>query len=222
MKLGLRWGWVVSISVQRRMSRRLQFGFNYTHAFNRDDDSNERDFNRQTALNTFNLKMDAAWAKNDIRNNGNLNALYDLGHGFNLSTLLSAHTGFPVKAVVGADTQNDGNTVNDRPILNGFVTNRSAFLQPGFLNWDLRLIKEFRLGESKRLLFSIEGFNLTRSSNKLFNGDGETTFGAPQATINPNTGLPFTNNTALVPTFAPGTDRFGGPRQGQLGVRFIF
>src|SRR6185295_3389001 len=41
-----------SLSIQRRMSRRLQFGVNYTHAFNRDDDSNERDFNRQTALNT--------------------------------------------------------------------------------------------------------------------------------------------------------------------------
>ena len=35
-------------------------------------------------------------------------------------------------------------------------------------------------------------------------------------------GLNGTSNTAGVPTFAPGTDRFGGPRQAQLGVRFIF
>ena len=35
------------ISVQRRMSHRVQFGLNYTYSVNRDDDSNERDFNRQ-------------------------------------------------------------------------------------------------------------------------------------------------------------------------------
>ncbi len=211
-----------SVNIQRRMSHRLQLGFNYTHSFNRDDDSNERDFNRQPAINTFKLKSDAAWAKNDIRNNGNLNALYDLGHGFTISTLVFARSGYPVKPVVGADTQNDGNTVNDRPIINGLVANRAAFRQSGFFNWDMRLIKEFRLGETRRLILSIEGFNLTRSTNKQFNGDGETAFGSPQAAVNPNTGLSFTNNTALIPTSAPGTDRFGGPRQGQLGARFVF
>ena len=204
------------------MSRRLQFTFNFTHAFNRDDDTNERDFNRQPALNTFNLKSDAAWAKNDIRNSGNMNAVYELGRGFTLSALLFARTALPVKPVVGADTQNDGNTVNDRPIISGLIANRAGFRQRGFFDWDLRLLKEFRLGEGQRLILSIEGFNLTRSSNKLFNGDAETAFGAPTATNNAITGLPFTNNTTLIPTFAPGTDRFGGPRQGQIGARFVF
>ena len=45
------------VSIQRRMSHRVQFGLNYTYAFNRDDDSNERDFNRQYMLNTYNLKI---------------------------------------------------------------------------------------------------------------------------------------------------------------------
>lgn len=211
-----------SLSVERRFSKRLQFAFNYTHAFSRDDDTNERDFNRQGGLNTYNLKMDASWSKNDIRNSGNFHALYDLGRGFQISTLLFARTGYPVKPVVGADTQNDGNTVNDRPIINGYVTNRAGFLQPGFFDWDMRLTKEFRIKESMKLVLTIEGFNLTRSSNKQFNGDGETSFGAPTATVNANTGLNFANNTALIPTFAPGTDRFGGPRQGQLGLRFVF
>ena len=75
------------------------------------------------------------------------------------------------------------------------------------------------LGERARLMLSIEGYNLTRASNKTFNGDGETAFGAPRATVNPLTGLFFANNTAVIPTFAPGTDRFGGPRQGQAGLR---
>src|SRR5262249_12843477 len=142
-----------SMSIQRRMSRRLQFGINFTHSFNRDDDSNERDFNRQSALNTYNMKLDSAWSKNDIRNNGNINAVYDLGRGFTVSTLFFAHTGYPVKAVLGADLQNDGNSVNDVPIINGKIAYRNTFRQPGFLDWDLRLLKQFRLGERMRLDF---------------------------------------------------------------------
>jgi len=60
------------------------------------------------------MKLDSAWSKNDIRNNGNINLLYDLGRGFTVSTLFLAHTGYPVKAVLGADLQNDGNSVNKR------------------------------------------------------------------------------------------------------------
>ena len=58
--------------------------------------------------------------------------------------------------------------------------------------------------------------------NKQFNGDGESSFGSPQAKVNPNTGLAFTSNTALIPTLSPGADYFGGARQAQLGVRFVF
>jgi len=86
----------------------------------------------------------------------------------------------------------------------------------------MRLLKEFRTSERTRLMFSIEGYNLTRASNKTFSSDGDSIFGKPTTTVNPTTGLFYTSNTAGVPTFAPGTDRFGGPRQAQLGVRFIF
>lgn len=211
-----------AISLQHQLSRRMQFGLNYTYSFNQDDDSNERDFNRQPALNTFDLTRDAAYAKNDIRHSGNMNVVYDVGRGFTLSTIVFARTGVPVKPVTGSDLQNDGNTVNDRPIVNGYILNRDAIRQPGFFDWDLRLLKTFHIGEKMRLDISAEGFNLTRSSNKSFNGDGETSFGKPQAAVNPLTGYAYTGNTAGVPTFSPGTDRFGGPRQGQLGMRFQF
>lgn len=212
----------LAISVQRRMSRRFQYTFNYTFAKNRDDDSNERDFNRQPSLNTYNLTSDAAYAKSDVRHNGNMHALYDIGKGFSVSALLFARTGLPVKPVVGSDLQNDGNTVNDRPVIDGRVAARDAFRQPGLVDWDLRLLKEFKIGDRARLILSAEGFNLTRSTNKTFNGDGESSFGKPQAAVNPRTGLAFANNNALIPTLSPGTDRFGGPRQGQIGARFVF
>src|SRR5262249_10862867 len=87
------------VSIPPRMSRRVQFGLNYTYAVNRDDDSNERDFNRQYELNVFNLKSDAAYAKNDIRHSGNMNVLLDLGRGFTFGTLVMAHTGIPGRYV---------------------------------------------------------------------------------------------------------------------------
>src|SRR5262249_13814089 len=45
-------------TVQRHLSRRLQFGINYTYSYNRDDDSNERDVNRQYQINVYNTKLD--------------------------------------------------------------------------------------------------------------------------------------------------------------------
>lgn len=213
----------LQININRRMSRRLMFAFNYTYAFSYDDDSNERDFNRQTALNTYDLRRDFSFSKNDIRHSGNMNIVYDLGRGFTVSTLLFARTGVPVKPVTGVDLQNDGNTTNDRPIINGYIAPRDALRQPGFFDWDIRLLKSFKLGDRMRLDFSIEGFNVTRSSNKRFNGDGETpNFGNAQAAINPRTGYAYSGSSAGIPTTATGTDFFGGARQAQLGARFTF
>jgi hypothetical protein len=210
------------IALQRRLSHRVQFGANYTYARNRDDDSNERDFNRQYELNTYYLKGDAGWAKNDIRHNANFNVLYDLGRGFTVSSLLITHSGSPGRYVLGTDLQNDGNKDNDRPVINGLVASRDSVRLPHFFDWDMRLLKEFKLGETMRLGFSIEGFNLTRAKNTSFSSDGDSLFGKPQATINPNTGFGYANNAAGIPQNAPGTDRFGGPRQAQLGVRLVF
>ncbi|MGI8988410.1 MAG: TonB-dependent receptor domain-containing protein [Bryobacteraceae bacterium] len=214
----------LSINVTRRFSRRLQVLLNYTYSFTHDDDSNERDFNRQQALDTYNLKLDAAYSRTDIRHNGNVSGIYDLPWGFTLSTIVFAHTGLPYRAVTGFDTQNDGNTVNDVPIYNGRIVRRFTFRQPGFFDWDMRLLKTFNLGERMRLSFSIEGFNLTRAGNKGFGSSAESTYGVqlPNGSINPIAGLPFTSNTAGVPSAIPGTDRFGGARQGQLGARFVF
>ena len=73
-----------------------------------------------------------------------------------------------------------------------------------------------------RLDLSVEGHNLTRARNKTFNGDGDSFFGKPTTTVNPKTGYFYATNTAGVALNSPGTDRFGGPRQGQIGIRFIF
>ncbi|MEQ1947267.1 MAG: carboxypeptidase regulatory-like domain-containing protein [Bryobacteraceae bacterium] len=210
------------ISIQRRMSHRVQFGMNYTYAVNRDDDSNERDFNRQYMLNVYDLSRDGAYAKNDIRHNFNTNVLFDLGKGFTLSSLVMAHTGTPGRYVINSDLNNDGNKNNDRPVINGALVSRDSVRLPGFVDWDMRLTKEFKLGERARMVFSIEGYNLTRATNFSFNSDGDSTFGKPTAAVNAATGFSYANSTAGIANVFPGTDRFGGARQAQLGVRFLF
>ena len=112
--------------------------------------------------------------------------------------------------------QNDQNDDNDRAIINGHVARRNSFRQPYFFNLDLRFLKGFRFGETRRLDLSFEAFNVTRNGNKNFANDAISVYGTPLADGSPS--VP----TAGVPLFAPSTARFGGPRQVQLGLRFVF
>ena len=212
----------LSLTVAQRMVKHFQFTLNYTYALAKDDDSNERDFNRQGVLNTFDYEADYGYSRQDIRHSTNANVIYQLPGGFVMSGLVMARTGIPYKAVLAADVQNDGNTVNDRPIINGMVVARNADRQPNFFDADLRLLKDINMAGGRRLTLSIEAFNITRSPNKGMDGDGESVFGLPTTTVNPNTGYFYANNTAGKPTTAPSTDRFGGPRQVQIGARFSF
>lgn len=209
------------VNLQQRFARRYQLGLNYTLANNRDDDSNERNFSRETTLNPFDLKAEAGPSKQDVRHNFNFNGLVDLGAGFTLSGILITRSGFPYTAVAGDDIQGDVNTDNDRAVINGRVVGRNTFRQPNFFNLDLRLLKSFSLGETRRLAVTAEFFNVTRASNKNFGVDGISIYGnagnslpaVTVPTVFPLPGEPFT---------APSTARFGGPRQLQLGARLVF
>ncbi len=206
----------MTVSLKRRFADRFQFQANYTLARNVDDDSNERNFSQEPALNPFDLSLDRGYSKQDVRHNLNISGLVDLGYGFTLSSVLITRSGFPYTPVIGFDTQSDGNDDNDRAIVNGSVVDRNSYRQPGFFNLDLRLLKAFRLKERMRLDISAEAFNVTRSSNKNFGNDAISFFGTPLANGQPS------EANAGVPLFAPSTARFGGPRQLQLGVRFVF
>ncbi len=222
----------LSISLRRRFANRFQFEANYTFANNEDDDSNERNFSREPTLNPFNLKAEAGPSKQDVRHNLNVSGLFDLGRGFSISTIIVARTGFPYTPLItdGEDFNTDLNDANDRAVIGGIVSGRNTFRMPRFFNMDLRLLKAFRFGETKKLDLSAEVFNVTRNTNKGFGVDSISNFctgnSALADTANPlsitcPTGF-FPNVRALEPTSAPSTARFGGPRQLQLGVRFTF
>ncbi len=219
-------------SIRRRFAKRFQFEANYTFAKNRDDDSNERNFSRETALNPFNLKIEAGPSKQDIRHNFNASGVVDLGWGLTLSGILITRSGLPYTARIidGDDFQNDGNDANDRAVINGLVTKRNSFRQPNFFNLDLRLLKSFKFSETKQLALSAEIFNVTRSPNRGFGVDAISDFCTTNSALvdtqnRLNISCPSGTSPSIlagVPYTASSTARFGGPRQLQLGIRFSF
>ncbi|HYL46831.1 MAG TPA: TonB-dependent receptor, partial [Candidatus Limnocylindrales bacterium] len=111
-----------------------------------------------------------------------------------------------------------GNSVMIPPAFGTFGTmGRNLFRGPGLANWDFSIVKDTRLGEAVKLQFRAEFFNITNhphfanpSASTLFNLDPSvpSTFGCGCAT--PDVG-------AANPVI--GT---GGPRNIQLGLKFIF
>jgi hypothetical protein len=170
---------------------------------------------------------------------------------FIFSTSFITRTGLPYSAQTSGSKQgdfnNDGNTANDRPILCsqvpytvcpvsatqinaykggaevGTVVGRDTFRQPGFLNWDMRLIKAFRFHKSaQELQFSAECLNCSRASNLNLGANEVSKFTHAQATMNPVTGYYYSGNSAGKMIDAFDTFRSGGPRQIQLGARYYF
>src|SRR5207237_4521757 len=98
--------YAMGLPLTHRLASHFQMQANYTLARNMDDDSNERTFRRETALNVFDLAAEWAYAKNDVRHNVNVNALVDVPGGLTAGAILFARTGTPVTPIVGFDTQN--------------------------------------------------------------------------------------------------------------------
>jgi hypothetical protein len=202
----------LTLSMTRRLAQRLQMQAHYTLAFNKDDDSNERNFSREPTLNVFDPGAEWTWSKQDVRHAFNASAVVDLPAGFTVGAVLITRSGFPYTAVIGSDTQRDANDDNDRAIVNGRVVARNSFRQPSFFDLDLRLMRTFGFGAARRVDLLVEVFNATRASNKHFGNDAVSVYGTPTSPV----------ATADQPLFAPSTARFGGPRQIQLGIRTTF
>ena len=200
------------LSLTRRFANHFQTQANYALARNLDDDSNERTFRRETALNPFDLAAEWTYAKNDVRHNVSVNTLVDLPGALTAGAILFARTGTPFTPIIGFDTQNDANDDNDRALINGHVVGRNSFRQPAFFDLDLRLLKAFRFSTAREIDLIAEAFNVTRATNLNFGPDAIGAYGTSAQPV----------ATAGQPLFAPSTARFGGPRQVQLGMRLVF
>jgi hypothetical protein len=156
-------------------------------------------------------------------------------------------SGVPITATVGSDLNGDNNTT-ERPIVAyGQELRRNTFRNRELWDMDVRIQKGIRFDESRRIVFSMEVFNILNRSNIQFAGSGVTNYcrttvdapGQPAAPAIARCGLDGVTNVnfmsitdqrelvngAANPAFrqinlsnTPGSPVF----QVQLGARFYF
>jgi hypothetical protein len=138
---------------------------------------------------------------------------------FNITagTLTQLASARPFNATTGVDNNGDGAN-NDRPVINGSVVPKSAFL--GTPTSEVAIFVESRIKTSERtsILLRLEGFNLFNHGNFL--GRGVTTYGdglTPASTFGQFVGGVGTATNAI-PAFA----NIDPPRMFQVQARFIF
>ena len=195
-----------------RPSRRTQLTANYTLSSTHDDDPSAGPFALDSVLDPFDVARDRGYSSQDIRRSFNLSGIYNLPRGFKFDPIFVARSGLPYTPVIGFDTQNDGNDLNDRAILNGTVAARNSLRQPVFYDLDLRVVKDITLpGEGHHLDLFMDVFNVTGARNFNFGPDGISLYGTPTAPV----------FTAGEPLYAPDTTEFGGAREIQFTVRLV-
>jgi len=214
----------LTVSASHRYEYRLQFQGSYTMAFNRDDDSNERNFAGVTYEDAFNLAPEFSWSRNDIRHKFVGSGTADLPLNLQTSLIMTYRSGLPFSAFTGTDSNGDGQ-ITDRPIINGVPLLRNTFRQPNFFNVDMRVARSFRLGESRRIELLADLFNVLNRKNLTYaTSNNESTTSA--------LGSRWGTGQTPLPTFrtlynADGTPNrntafSGTPFQAQLALKLIF
>jgi hypothetical protein len=154
----------ITLSLTKRFARKYQFLSSYTLSYNRDDDSNERNFSGITYSDAFDLQQDYRWARSDVRHRGVFSGSYEMPFGFVLSGIVNYRSGLPFSAFTGVDSNRDSQ-FTDKPIIDGVPLLRNSFRQPNFFNIDSRIAKNFRIREGHTLALMFEMFNLTNKKN---------------------------------------------------------
>lgn len=199
-------------SVRAPITTRSTLMANYTLSRTEDDDDSTNPYSPVTAVNPFSLHQERAYSLLDARNTLSLNAIFNLPVGIKANPLFVARSGVPYTPIIGFDTSNDANDVNDRATINGAIAARNSMRQPAFSSLDMRFVKDFTLkGEGHHLDLFMDVFNLYGAHNLRFDSLGTSYCGDVTSPV----------YSALEPLFAPGMTRMGGPRTAQFTVRLV-
>jgi hypothetical protein len=203
--------------------KRLQFNAFYSVSETFSDDDNERNAGGFVYDNVFNLKPEFSYSDLDARHQFTSSALVNLPWGFDVSGTVRARTGYPMNPRTGADTNGDNSNTDRAYQAVGQVFKRNSFRNRGFKNVDLRVLKNFKLGERMKLQFSAELFNLFNFENVVFAGSTNIY------------GLGINASGVAVPrdprfqqlrnadgTYFRDNVQLGTPLQAQFGLRFFF
>ena len=156
------------LTIKAPINARSTLMANYTVSRTEDDDSSTSPYSPVTAVNPFSLQQERANSLVDARQIFNLNAIFNLPAGFKANPLFVTRSGLPYTPIIGFDTQNDANDLNDRATVNGTVAGRNSMRQPAFSSLDLRLVKDFTLkGEGHHLDLFMDIFNIVGADDMV-------------------------------------------------------
>jgi hypothetical protein len=229
-----------ALTLRAKFQRRWgQFNMFYTLAKSLSDDDNERDSGGRQFENNFNYEPEYGPARLDRRHQFVANPIFFLPGGFDVASAIRLRSGRPIDASVGFDANEDIGGP-DRPFAApGIPFTRNSFRNKALYDVDFRAQKRFNLDETKRLIFTVEMFNIFNLKNIEINDNGGTNAGVTNycvavngltprdcgflAPTNPNF-LQIRDRTANATTFGKLllTNNPGSPFQMQFGARFQF
>jgi hypothetical protein len=200
-------------------AKRFGAGFsllaNYTYSKAIDDST---DFNSDYApFNQVDLRAERALSDFDQRHKIVMAAILEspwrrsrVLSGFELAPIVSYNSGHPFNLLAGADINGDNHFTNDRPP----GTPRNSGVGPNFVQFDMRLARQFKFGERAHLQFAAEGFNITNRTN----------YSTVNNIVGANFASPFTvhGTSAVSPSQSLGFTAALPKREIQLGVRIDF
>ena len=163
------------LNLNRRFANGFQFFVNYAWSRNKDNASSERDTDTFfSPMDPFDIELDYGRNGLDIPHQFKAAGTVELPGGFRLGGLFVARSGVPYPAYILTDTNGDGvansGFSNDRPVVNGaFLLERYPARQPAFYQLDLRLSKEFGIGDGRSLEVLAEVFNVFDNDNLFSN-----------------------------------------------------
>jgi hypothetical protein len=206
-------------------SKYAQFNAFYTLSRSLSDDDNERDAGGIAFENAYNLAPEFSFSRLDRRHQFVANTVVFLPLGFEASSAIRLRSGLPIDASVGSDFNEDIGGP-DRP----YSAPGVPFVRNGFRNLatyevDMRLQKGISLGDSRRLTFSAEFFNLFNMENIQLSGAQVTNYCAAPVPRNCGFAAPTNRNFLRVKDVNGNyllNNNPGAPFQMQLGARLQF
>jgi hypothetical protein len=193
---------------------------------------NEREAGGVQYVDSRNLEPEYGLSNLDRRHQFTVNPIFFLPHGIDFSSAIRIRSGRPIDATLAQfDPNGDGNG-NDRPYLApGVAFERNMFRNLATYDLDFRVQKRFALGETRRLILSLEMFNAFNLDNIQLAGFDVTNFCASSTQLNCGFLRPTNPNFLATIESRPGNPRLGSlllnnnsgdPFQVQLGARFTF
>ena len=244
------------VQFNRRLTNGLQFQVNYTRSKATDSGQSSTTFTTaNNVFNPFNIGAEAGRSNFDFPNKFVANAVWQpqwknkFARDWTFSPIFTAYSGAPLTAVVSGSIPSPGLT-QDPACWPGTVTSnqcftpgggqngsggstrfvlapRNGYRLPPIWNFDLRVSRRIRFGESKALEFLIEGFNVFNRTQVTGESNGIYTVSSTNATCNAahTTCTPATASLTFNPAFQT-VNAAGGTlfreRQIQWAIRFQF